>query len=644
VASSRRLAAIMFTDMVGFTQGAQRDERGTLERLAEQESLVRPLVARHEGREVKSTGDGLLVEFPSALKAAECAVAIQERLRDRNRAHAEAPIELRIGIHLGDVEDRGGDIFGDAVNVASRVQPAAEAGGIAISQQVFDQVRNKLPLPIEPMAPRALKGVESPTTIFRIVLPWQGAPAAGGSGAAGGDRLAVLPFANISPDPRDAYFSDGLTEEVISALSELPGLRVIARTSVDPYRATPRPVAQVGAELGVRWVLEGSVRKDGSRLRFTAQLVDATTQVRVWAGKYDRELVDLFALQSELARQIADALQLKLLSESPGRTGRRRAPEPESYLEYLQGRSQLRDLTEGSLRSAEEHFRRAIALDDANAFAYAGLAETIGFLSGIYRTIPREAAEAETRHLAARALELAPDLAEAHTIAALDRLDEYDYPAALEGLRRAIALNPSYAGAHLYYGALLANLRRPEEGLREYRLAGQLDPLSGLPIAEEALLLTYLRRLAEARERLARLGEVEKHGILWRDRSGLYELVAGNVAGFRAHIEWFKSHMPDRPEFLTAEALCEVAEGHPARARDLLVRAMGLPEAVRPTSGIAAVYAHLGDLDACFRWIDKAITERRFTPRAWLYDPQFERVRADPRFAAVLRRVHVPEG
>ncbi len=641
VGATRRLAAIMFTDMVGFTQGTQADERTSLQRLAEQERLVRPVIAGHEGHIVKSTGDGLLVEFPSALKATECAVSIQTTLRERNAAAGGPPIELRIGVHLGDVEQRGDDILGDAVNIAARVQPAAEAGGVAVSQQVFDQVVNKLGLPLEPLPPRPLKGVQLPVTIFRVRLPWQGGSTGSLADGSAAGRLAVLPFANISPDPHDAYFSDGLTEEVIAVLSELRALRVIARTSVDAYRSAPKPASQVGLELGVQWLLEGSVRKDGSRLRFTVKLIDVRSQEQLWTGRYDRELVDIFALQSELAHEIADALQIRLQSGESDRLGRRRAPKPDSYLEYLRGRAALRDPSQSSLEEARARFEAAIRLDPENASAYAGLAEAIGYHAALYRGMPRADARRESRRLARRALDLDPDLAEAHTMIASDLSDDYRYPAAEAELRAAISLNPSFPGAHLYYGTLLADTRRPDAALEELALAEQLDPLSALILGEEVSTLTYLGEFDRARSKLARLGEVEHEGILYHDRKGLLALATDDFEQYRREVEWFEGNFAGRQAVRVARAMLSAVTGDPTGARTLLATVESLPEDERPTGGIAPVRAELGDLDGCFEWIGRAIDEARFAPRRWLYDRRYEAVRRDPRFATVLRRAGV---
>jgi len=343
VASVRRLSAIMFTDVVGSTASAQANEAEALKLRDEQAGLVRPLFAAHHGREVKSMGDGFLSEFDSALRAVQCAIDIQQHLHERNSQAGVTPIELRIGIHLGDVEQRDTDIFGDAVNIASRVEPLASPGGICISGEVFSQIRNKIPNKFEKLPPTALKGVQAPVDIYRIALPWvtRDAPASSG----GPTGIAILPFANISPDPKDEYFADGLTEELITVLSQIRELRVIARSSVTPYKSTSKGVAQIGAELGVSSILEGSVRKAGSQLRITAQLIDVASQGHVWANSYNRELTDVFAVQVELAQQVADALRVELRASERAQIAARPMVKPDSYLSYLKGLTLMRVAT-----------------------------------------------------------------------------------------------------------------------------------------------------------------------------------------------------------------------------------------------------------------------------------------------------------
>ena len=366
----------MFTDTVGFSAAAQSDESAALRLLAEQAEVVRPVFQPFEGREIKSTGDGFLVEFESALRATQCAIEIQRRLHERNSRPGTVPIKVRIGIHLGDVEQRGSDIFGDAVNIAARVEPEAEPGGVCVSQQVYDQVRAKLPNSFEKLPPRELKNLRFPVELYRVVLSW--GPPVTTTPLEGAPRIAVLPFVNFSPDPSDAYFADGLTEEMISGLSQLRAIRVLARTSVFSYKSTTKSVAQIGAELGVGSVLEGSVRKSGDRVRITAQLIDARSQEHLWSQTYDRKLDDIFAVQTEVARRVARALKIRLQRSESARLEGRHLPRPDSYLAYLKGRTLLRgQWGEQNFRAARAELERAIELDPSNAWAYSGLADVL---------------------------------------------------------------------------------------------------------------------------------------------------------------------------------------------------------------------------------------------------------------------------
>ncbi|MGA7924097.1 MAG: adenylate/guanylate cyclase domain-containing protein [Thermoplasmata archaeon] len=316
---SRRLAAIMFTDMVGFTSIAQRDEDSAFRLLEEHRSLLGPLFSEHGGRVIKTMGDGFLVEFASALESVRCAQRIQDVLRSRNAsAGSLEKIRLRIGIHVGDIIDRGGDIVGDAVNVASRLEPLADPGGICVSEQVLDQIHNKLPLNWQPVVAPYLKNVEFPSRIFRLEILAEGAksslpPKEPGSYV----RVAVLPFASMSPDPADEFFADGMTEEMIMHLSRGTGLRVVARTSVMPYKGIVKGIREIGRELAVGSILEGSVRRSQNKLRISVQLIDAGTEEHLWVDRFDRELTDVLAIQEEIARSVSKVLQGKLVTRIP---------------------------------------------------------------------------------------------------------------------------------------------------------------------------------------------------------------------------------------------------------------------------------------------------------------------------------------
>ena len=436
----------MFTDMVGFTASAQTDEAGALRLLREQEELVRPILAAHHGREVKSTGDGFLVEFGSALHATECAVDIQRRMRERNSRSGGTRIELRIGVHLGDVEERDRDTFGDAVNLASRIGPCALPGEVCISGPVFDQVRNKVPHQLEKLATKTLKNVKFPGDLYRVIPP--GTTPAHAPEGSPLTRIAVLPFVSISPDPADAYFADGLTEELITVLSQLRELRVIARTSVNQYRSTTKSITQIGSELGVGTIIEGCVRKADRRVRVTVQLIDVSSQEHIWAKTYDRELDDVFVLQSEVARLVAKHLKVKPRPPEGPRLKARTPVRPESYLAYVKGRTLLHVYSRATLEAAKTQFELAIALDPTNGAAHSGLADATRLHGSFYPSVPRAQWDVIARQTAATAVELDPNLAEAHASLAIILWDDYEHAAAEREFKIALTLNPSYSWAH----------------------------------------------------------------------------------------------------------------------------------------------------------------------------------------------------
>jgi adenylate cyclase len=646
VATTRRLAAIVFTDVVGFTAATQADEAATLGRLREQEGLVRPIIAAYGGREVKSTGDGFLIEFGSALKATECAAEILSRLRARNSTAHGAPIELRIGIHVGDVEQHDGDIFGDAVNVASRIVSIAEPGGVCLTGQVYDHVRGRVPYPLERLEPRPLKGIRDPIDVYNLVLPWmerQPPPTPDGTG--GAKSLAVLPFANISPDPADSYFADGLTEELITVLAQIAGLRVIARTSVQTYRSTPKSAVQIGRELRVSTVLEGSVRMAGNRIRVTVQLIDAPSEGHLWARTFDRELDDIFAVQSEIAKQVAEALTVKLRPAEEARLDSPPIVSSESYLAYLRGHTLMHRPTQGALESARNEFTHAIELDPRNAAALSGLADATRFLGWWHSSSSRAEWEVPSRRFAERAIELDPHLAEAHASLALAHADASsagesdEWAAALQEFRLAVALNPSYSAAHQWYAIYLEILGRPGEAVVELRLAQAADPLWKTNVALLALLLTWIGRYGEAEAELDRLRELDAGGERYQYARLAYLSQRGDTPELRAQLQSLIALESDSRDKAKLIARQLALTGHSADAVKLLRQEELLPERGYSYSQLARVYAYVGDLDGCFRFLERSIASNRLEIHGFILDPLLEPVRRDPRFAPLLRRM-----
>ncbi len=471
----RRLTAVMVTDIVGYTTMAQRDESLALELLEEHSSFLRTQFSRHRGREIKSMGDGFLVEFPSAVDATQCAIDIQQGLHSRNAGLSEdRRVLVRIGIHVGDVIDRGDDLLGDGMNIASRIEALARPGGVCITAQVYEHVWNKMRLPLVSLGRQELKHVSSPIEVYRVVFPWEEQPEI----PAERTRLAVLPLVNISPSAEDAYFADGMTGELIYTMSRLPSIRVIAQTSVMKYKDSHKTVAEIGRELNVGTVIEGSVRKADHRLRITLQVVDARTEEHLWSEAYDRKLEDVFALQAEIAQQVADVLQVELLGREKARACPQPTPHMDAYMLYLQGRHFWNRRSEEGVRRAGELFQQAIQIDGCYAAAYAGLADAHAVLVN-WGYAPKTGALNEARNAAEKAIALDPNLAEAHASLGLVLMEERDdLESGEKAFRKAIELNPSYAPAHHWLALVLHSTGRTEEALQEIMKAHQLDPLS----------------------------------------------------------------------------------------------------------------------------------------------------------------------
>src|SRR5437667_758038 len=371
----RRLAAIMFTDMVGYTALGQRDESLSLALVEEQRRFLRPIFKRHNGKEIKSMGDAFLVEFSNALDAVRCAYDIERTSREFNIGRRiDRRIRLRIGLHLGDVVESQGDISGDAVNIASSIQSLAEDVGVCVTPQGYAHVENKFDLPLKSLGTRSVKNVSAPVEVYKMVLPWekeQRNPAE----QLDPSRVAVLPFANMGPDPGDSYFADGITEEIISTLSGVSGLNVISRTSVMSYKGTTKRVKEIGGELEAGSVLEGSFRKAGNKIRVTAQLIDVRDDRHVWTHSYDRNLDDVFGVQTDIAKQVSDALRIRILAPEFDRIERKPTESAKAYTFYLRGRYHLNRRGIDDIRKAAEYFAQAIKGDPKFALGHAGLAD-----------------------------------------------------------------------------------------------------------------------------------------------------------------------------------------------------------------------------------------------------------------------------
>jgi len=640
----RELAAIMFTDVAGYTALSQRDERLALELLEEHARLLRRHFQRHGGREIKALGDGFLVEFPSALQAAECAVAIQRSLAERNAGlPPKRHIHIRIGLHLGDIVRRGGDVFGDAVNIASRLQALAEPGGVCLSGQVYAQVWNKLEEKLVPLGKKRLKHVEVPVEVYRVILKSEDTPVPPG----GKWRIAVLPFANISPDPADEYFADGMTEELIFTLSKIERLRVIAYTSVMAYKGRQVTVSQVGRELRVGMVVEGSVRKAGNRLRITVQLVDVDSEEHLWSQVYDRELEDVFAIQSDIAQQVAQALEVKVLAGERARLRHRPTRNMEAYKLYLKGRYFWNARTEEGFKKAIRCFKRAIEVDPTYALAYTGLADVYSVVP-FFLPVPPKEAFPRAREAALRALELDDDLAEAHaSLGAVLMYLDWDRQGAERELREAVKLKPGYATAHLWYAIVLIRMYegRLDEARRELEYALDLDPLSVVANTTLAELFIRLGEPEAAVDTMLKLVELAPDHLLVWTWLGL----AYGAAGKYSQAKEVLGRARGLPSSWTPMVEAVWGYVHALKGEEQQVR-RALTELLRrtreeylPPSWIAGLYAALGK-EECFAWLDEARRIRDpylLSLHRWA---AFNPVRQDHRFQEFLAELGLDSG
>jgi adenylate cyclase len=625
----------MFTDMVGYTALGQRNESLSIALVEEQRRLVRPVLSKHGGREVKTMGDAFLVEFPNATDAARCAYDIQRTIREFNPSLApEKRIHLRIGIHLGEVVESQEDISGDAVNVASRIEPLAEDGGICLSRQVYDQVQNKLDIALTSIGTKQLKNVSAPLEVFKMAMPWIGEQ--GVTVTQSRQRIAVLPFANMSPDPADEYFADGLTEELITKLSEIEGLRVIARTSVMNYKKREKSVLEIGRELAVGSVIEGSIRKSGNKVRITAQLINTQNEEHQWASTYDRELDDIFAIQSDVASKVASSLKAGILTG----VERRETDDLRAYMFYLRASQLIHESTEQSLREAISLLEQAVSEDAAFARAHAGLASAWGrMVTGGYEDFTKGVARAEEN--ARRALETGPELAESHAVMAmvhsfLDRYDQLRIEA-----EKATEINPNLVEAHIVLGINHITFGRLNKGIESFRKAYELDPLRFPAANHLALSLWEAGKTGDALEILGKMRELYPRNP--RVYASLAECYMSKREFDKAQdmLDFGKKINPDETYVHLDQGILYALTG---RKKEALGEIDYLNET--KTEGVwlfgrLFIQTALGNLDEAFKALKRQVEIHSFPFNIGVH-PIFKDLRKDSRYIEFCERTGIP--
>jgi len=567
----RKLAAIMFTDMVGYSALSQRDEKLAQESLEEHRRLLREIFPRFNGTEIKTIGDAFLVEFNSALEAAQCAIEIQRTLAKRNHdVTADRHIELKIGIHIGDVVHRAGDVYGDGVNIASRIEPLAGAGGICVSMDVERQIRNAVETRFEKLAPTELKNISVPMELFRIVLPWERksevrsheseirkgwAIPKGGKfvliGALGllfiigivwwlttrpqtppaspvtagaqpqnipEKSIAVLPFENLSSDKENAYFAEGIQDEILTKLASIADLKVISRTSTAKYTSRPEDLKVVAQQLGVANVVEGTVQRAADKVRVNVQLVDARADSHLWAKSYDRDIKDVFAVESEVSQEIADALQAKLSPNESNTLATAPTKDPEAYDLFLKGDYEQREAESGlkaeAFDRAAAFYQQALDRDPNFALAAARLAIN-RVLRHWFITKLNPSELAKVKEIADHAVALSPDLPEAHiAVGNFYYYGQREYDKALAEFQRALELRPNNIQAQETIAFIYRRQGRWERALSEMAKCEERDPRNATLLANHGTTYLNLRMWQEARRAGSRAIALDPHNVV----------------------------------------------------------------------------------------------------------------------------------
>ena len=696
----RKLAAIMFTDMVGYSALAQRDDQLALELLEEHRRLLREIFPSFHGVEIKTIGDAFLVEFGSALEAAQCAIEIQRTLAKRNTdVTPDRRIQLKIGIHIGDVVHRDGDVYGDGVNIASRIEQLAGAGGICVSMDVERQIRNALEARFEKFGSADLKNIKLPMDLFRIVLPWEtGAKAVGGetraskrspllvvvaavvlvgllcgwwlmqrssrnrqpagapanalpaapASAPDQKSVAVLPFVNLSDDKGSEYFSDGVSEELLTVLQKIPGLHVAARTSAFSFKGKNATAQEIGQKLGVAHLVEGSVRKAGDSVRIAARLTRADTGEDLWSENYTRDLKDVFAVQTELAQTIVEQLRGRFAGGEAGPTAKEKiqaevqaaekggTKNVEAHQYYLQGRFYGDRHSEKSVGEALAAYQHAVELDPGFALAWAGLADTHSWFCAFSTAGGQKSFGAHltsARDAVARALAIEPDLPEGlFARATIQTNFDFDWKAAAQTVSKALALAP--ADPRIVIAAANLELARGniDRALELFRRAVDLDPVNPTARSFLAFNLAVTKHFAEARAEFPRVVELNPAAPWAHAGLGLAFLLEGKFE------EAATEAQQDAADW-TRLVVVSCARWGQKRVpeSDAALAELIANDAGTAAYQIAEVYAYRNDKDRAFEWLERAHRQRDPGLASLRKDPLLVNVQGDPRWNAFLR-------
>ena len=637
----RQLAAIIFTDMVGYTALMQQNEEKAKKNRDRHRKVLEESTKDHHGLILQYYGDGTLSVFGSAIEAVECAVEIQQNLQK------EPAVPLRIGIHIGDVVYADDGIYGDAVNIASRIENLSAPGAIFISGKVFDEIKNHPELPAKSLGEFELKNVKLPVHVFAIEKEGLAIPELvdlKSISTKSIKSIAVLPFVNMSADPENEYFSDGITEELLNALTKVNGLQVTSRTSSFAFKSKNEDVRQIGKKLNVISVLEGSVRKSGNKVRITAQLINTADGYHIWSDVYDRTLEDIFEVQDEISRKIANTLREKLTgSEAKEKIVKSQTTNLDAYNKYLMGRFYYNKWSPHDGKKAIKFFEEAIHMEKDFALPYLGLSKCYCLL-GSMGQLSSDIAFPKAKETAAKALTLDKSLAESHVSLAWVRFFyELDWKGAEESYKKTILLNPDSADAHQGYAMILLVKEKYEEALTEIELAIKLDPLSLLINYSFAYVHYCSGRYEDALNQYDKTLEIDP---TFRGALEGKGYVFSRMGELEKAIKIFKQlykQLDDPLKGVTGLGYAYAKIGNIEEAEKCLQKLKEREQKEKDVTlfmDFAIIYSGLKNNDKVFYYFEKAI-ELKVGILFMFADPEWRGVRSDTRFEKLKKNINL---
>jgi len=637
---SRLLAAIMFTDMVGYTALMQKDEHKAKQNRDRHRKIQQKAVEDHRGKILQYYGDGTLIIFNSAIEGVDCAIQIQSELQ------REPKIPLRIGIHIGDIvyDDEG--VYGDGVNVASRIEGLAVSGSILISGKVFDEVKNHQAISTAYLGTFDLKNVSKPMGVYAVDNEGLAVPSENELKAKPRDQfksLAVLPFVNMSADPENEYFSDGITEELLNVLAQEPGLQVTARTSSFAFKGRNEDIKQIGAQLGVKNILEGSVRKAGKRIRITAQLISTTDGYHIWSETFDRQLEDIFEVQDEIALKISNRLREKLTLESYDVTYiKPPTTNIEAYNIYLKGLYHSNKWTLEDAEIAMKAFYKAIEMEPDFTLPHSRLSYLYIYLGSLGKRPVQEVFPKAKEH-AQKAIQLDDQAAESHdALANVYFFYEWNWDKALRSTEKAIELNPSYASAYHTLAIWHTIHERFDKAIEAVRKSIRLDPFNPAGNYCYSAVLLFSGHIKESSAQLDKLFEISPHFPDALALKGLtYQLLGEYENAMKLLMEVQK--IPGFESVTNGYLGSLFMEmNQPAEAEECLEKLLTIEKTVNGQNvafSIASIYAQMDKRDEMFHFLNKSVENKDNSVTYILVYPSFKKYHQDPRFAEIVKKI-----